>query len=293
MNKKIVIEGLKLKGYDVELIYREKNGITKQGLINKSAGNVCPVLYIDDFEYLGDTEAIEKIAKIFDTAEIPAIAPDLNFISNFNEKSLRIAVCKRGNAGRDTLVRPFLDMDIYAVIQVFDDETTGMGTVKINKEILDTINKTNGTDYTPDDIIDKAIKQSIDEGFLIKPIIEMIKNLMREKGTPEEFLEILPPTPFPMYVITTQRKTHGAAAFLSTRHLDAVCALENVDKLFILPSSIHELIVVADKQNDLDAATLRQMVVEINGSEVLPEEVLTDSVYVYDAKTKEVTIANE
>ena len=60
--------------------------------------------------------------------------------------------------------------------------------------------------------------------------------------------------------------------------------------LYILPSSVHECIAVSTELGDPE--TLAEMVQEVNGSQVAPEEQLSDHVYHYDANTKEITLAD-
>lgn len=52
---------------------------------------------------------------------------------------------------------------------------------------------------------------------------------------------------------------------------------------YILPSSIHEILLVPDN-GDKTADDLRDMVREVNATQVSPEEKLTDNVYHYDSK---------
>ena len=52
---------------------------------------------------------------------------------------------------------------------------------------------------------------------------------------------------------------------------------------YILPSSIHEVILIPD-DGDMDVEFLLSMVVSVNKDGVLPEDKLTDSVYYYDAE---------
>ena len=52
------------------------------------------------------------------------------------------------------------------------------------------------------------------------------------------------------------------------------------DKLYILPSSIHEVILVPASQTD-NPAELAKIVQEVNLTEVAPDEVLSDSIYLY------------
>lgn len=59
---------------------------------------------------------------------------------------------------------------------------------------------------------------------------------------------------------------------------------------FILPSSIHEVILMKDN-GDMNAEELQRMVMEINRTQVAPEEVLSDEVYSYDYRQQKLTMA--
>lgn len=61
--------------------------------------------------------------------------------------------------------------------------------------------------------------------------------------------------------------------------------------LYVLPSSVHEVIVISTQAGEPD--DLQEMVQEINNSEVAPEERLSDSVYKFDSKVKELSIVAE
>lgn len=61
---------------------------------------------------------------------------------------------------------------------------------------------------------------------------------------------------------------------------------------FILPRSIHELLVVP-KQDGMELSDLESMVKEVNATQVAPEEKLSDHVYEYDAKEKELYRADK
>ena len=58
---------------------------------------------------------------------------------------------------------------------------------------------------------------------------------------------------------------------------------------YILPSSLHEIILMREDMAP-EMETLREMVQEINSTQVLVEDYLSDSIYYYDRNTKEVTI---
>ena len=60
--------------------------------------------------------------------------------------------------------------------------------------------------------------------------------------------------------------------------------------LFILPSSVHETIIVP-VDDTVSADTLREMVTEINEHQVVEEERLADNVYIYKRSRDTITIA--
>lgn len=59
-------------------------------------------------------------------------------------------------------------------------------------------------------------------------------------------------------------------------------AKELDDNLLILPSSRHEIIILKEATAS-DVDWLKGMVMEVNGTQVAPEDFLSDSVYFFDA----------
>ena len=87
----------------------------------------------------------------------------------------------------------------------------------------------------------------------------------------------------PMYVATNSKKLNGACVMLYDGLLRSFA--RKVGKSFyIIPSSIHEVILIPDTL-DMDIRYMKAMVKEVNGTEVSPDEVLSDNVYRYDIDT--------
>lgn len=92
-----------------------------------------------------------------------------------------------------------------------------------------------------------------------------------------------------LYVLSNKDRTYGASVILyDNTEILKDCLQKIKDEtnnhyagLYILPSSIHELIVVPDS-GDMDKNYLMQMVREVNSSEVRPEERLSDNVFYFD-----------
>ena len=91
-----------------------------------------------------------------------------------------------------------------------------------------------------------------------------------------------------MYVITNKQKMFGAGCVLYPDVLQSFSKRVNAD-IVILPSSIHELIFVPYKES-MDIKELRAMVKEINRTQVLEEERLSDSVYLYERTSGKIVI---
>ncbi len=83
----------------------------------------------------------------------------------------------------------------------------------------------------------------------------------------------------PIYVMMNISRTFGAAGLLNQTYLRQLSE-ELHHNLFILPSSIHELILTPDC-GYFSRSDLTDMVREINATQVKPEEVLSDHVYEY------------
>ncbi len=85
-----------------------------------------------------------------------------------------------------------------------------------------------------------------------------------------------------MFVLGNTMKLFGAAAVLYEGLLEQIRDRLGCN-LFILPSSVHEVILIPDDEQQ-EAEELLQMVCDINATQVEPEEVLTDSVYYFSRK---------
>ena len=92
-------------------------------------------------------------------------------------------------------------------------------------------------------------------------------------------------SPFTEYILTNTDAWDGAATMLYTNDI-AMLAEKKGSDIYILPSSIHELILIP--YEDIDVDSLCEMVCEINHSQVKDSEILSDNVYQYSRKDKKI-----
>ena len=88
-----------------------------------------------------------------------------------------------------------------------------------------------------------------------------------------------------LYVVTTRDMHYGSGVIAAGRAvLQRMGEALHTDEFFILPSSVHELLIVRD-DGAFTFDGLLSMVTEINATQVAPADRLTDNVYHYDCKT--------
>lgn len=107
-----------------------------------------------------------------------------------------------------------------------------------------------------------------------------------ERAALEDMLST--PSDIPLYLLSNHINTNGAIAMMYEGILKDFATVLDHD-LIILPSSIHEVLVVPYEE-ELCIEELKEMVRHINQTEVTKEEVLSDNVYLYSRKTDTISI---
>ena len=118
----------------------------------------------------------------------------------------------------------------------------------------------------------------------IKGMSEVLAELMGVEQAEMMGVGPVAPEDEQMYVATVPDKVHGAGVLAYENFMDMAAERAGGD-FFILPSSLHEVLIVPDNGN-VKLEDLENMVKEVNATQVAPQDKLTDSVYHYDSKEK-------
>ncbi len=127
----------------------------------------------------------------------------------------------------------------------------------------------------------------------IKSMNEVLLEMFEKDGMPREIAEMMlgeMPADRMMYVISNDRGINGAISMLYEDKLHSL-AMELENDLYILPSSVHEVIAVSVDMGE--PYELAQMVLEINMAQVALEERLSNQVYHYDKDLRKVSLATD
>lgn len=269
----------------------KNNGIILYGLVVlEKECNIAPTIYLESFykEYKAGKEIGEIVKEIIQICnnEQGVKNLDMNFFEDYKKVKNRIMVKLVNRKKNEELLKqipyiPFLDLAIifyYSIMNEYFDN----GSILIYKEHLKKWN------IDKDEFYQNAYQNTKEKlGCKIMNMAELITGLLNAPIENEEelFLENLRNS---MFVMTNKTKFQGACCMLFTDCLNEFA--EKIGKnFFILPSSIHELILVPDtgKENKKE---LCAMVKEVNETQVEPEEVLADHVYYYDKEQKKTSL---
>lgn len=157
----------------------------------------------------------------------------------------------------------------YAV----EDSVWGNASILIHNNHMDMWEQTVDTLYR---IAQSNMRKSMPE--LLLPMRELVEEMTGVKLDQTDEIR--------MYVLTNRAKLNGASALLYSDKIGKL-ADELQSDLLILPSSVHEVLLVPDdceQQYDF----FRQMVAEVNTTQVEPEEILSFSLYRYSRELAEI-----
>lgn len=289
----------------------KNNGIVLNSIIiSKKEKNLSPNIYLDELfkEYEQGREfsdLISEVIRIYEQSEQDENM-DMNFFLCYEQMRKRVAYKLIGYKKNENLLKSiphvvFLDMAIVfycfvpgkqlgnATILIYNNHLTLWG---ITKEELYEDAKKNTKQILPARIL--SIEKIMEEIFAedLKKEFCVLEDSCNSEIPEEEWFDKAAKQLLSsvidykknngMFVMGNKYKLFGAIAILYDGVLQAFSDQLSKD-VYILPSSIHEVILVPDNGEQL-AESLWKMVCEINETQVDPEEVLTDSLYLYSCK---------
>lgn len=278
------------KNHEVEVKEMIKNNSTVlTGLIIKEVdSNIAPTIYMNSgFEMYRDgtqmEELIEGYLRTYETNKLDNNV-SVEFFTDFEQAKERLTmklVNAEKNRERLKKLPHYLLGDLALIFQVqVEAAEFGTATITVQNEHINMWKKEIAT------LFDNAKRNmSKKQPVRIQSMFDVLSSMMGEI-TEEMFEEIN----LQMYVLSNETKINAASGIIFTEKIQEFADVHEAN-LFILPSSIHELILIPDS-GELDVEYLANMVREINATQVPPEEVLSDKVYYYDRNQKALMFAD-
>ncbi len=269
--KRVAAKVTELSGYETELKENEKTNGTKLGIGVRLNDGVYGIVYLPD-KYL-------KEAVYSNVTEV-----------NINDMAFYVLNVVKDKEDGAKAVK--MTEELFSDKEKFLENVTYM---LVNKEL----NNFGGTVLTPvagdlayeyklviDSDLVKIVRlkyQHLEKlGISLEELHEAaIKNTPRI--FPGEVMDIADAEPFPfgpsgfMYIASNNKRLNGAVSIMYPEVQKELCETLG-DEFYVIPSSVHEVLCVRDSEIPLD--NIKEMVKMVNDSVVLPEDKLSDTVFV-------------
>ena len=263
----------------------KNNGVELEGItISESGQKISPMIYLEEYYHIYEKgvelkEIVEDILRIYEKSK-NRIPPNPDFYKDFEKAETRV-VCKlinyKKNRKQLSKVPHIRCLDLALVFYyVMEEEDIGRGTILIYNSHLDMWG------ITKEQLYEKARRNT--PRLLPYEFAEMREFLEENFEDAEEVLE----EELPMYILSNRDHHFGAVNIIYDSVLAEV-GRRLEDDFYILPSSVHECIIVPAKAR-VTKNELKNMVWDINRTQVLPEEVLSDNVYFYERKIHKLSL---
>lgn len=262
----------------------KNNNVKKTGFaVMKEGADIGQCVYLDEFyrEYESDgmrfDEIVDEVYRMILGYERDV--PNVD-ISGFREwETVHGDIYpKLINAGENKELlekiphRLFLDLAVVYYAVARDHAQTEIGTILIYNGHMEKWGR------DEENLYQTALMNMRDDGEMYFENMEtVINNILPENVSLRD--ETLPHPHIDMYILTNRRKCYGASEILDRNTLRMV-AEKLGDGFIVLPSSVHETIMLSPKDGT-GYEKLAEMVKEVNDTQVCEEERLSYHVYVY------------
>ena len=262
----------------------KNNGIVLYSLtVLEDEINISATIYLEPYyevyEDTGMEYILDRLERVYEENK-PEQSFDISKILDYEsiKENLRAKLINY-ELNRDFLKevphRRFLDLAIVAYISLeMEEEIEGNATITVKNNLQQTWK------VDTEELIDTAL-ENIKGDVVVANMSEYVD--MSLFGDIENLFDI--------YVLTNRLKLHGAVAMLQKDRLKQFAEEQEKETLTILPSSIHECIIIDVEDELKNTKELREMVKEVNETVVSDQDILSNNVYIYNRTTDKITIA--
>ena len=259
MTKNDIVNELNKMGYEVREENVVKNGVEFLGIsIIDSDRYMIPVFYVEDIimkaEQSGATvkEIVRDMLKIHNDALRES--EELNKPIHFNREDF----LKRLYVGVQKESKEFEGIEKYLFLRM-EALNDAIYSAKISKNVLKNVD------------VDESEAWETAENNVKKET-----EIIQLSGFPMSAEEC------EMFVISNKSRFRGASAVLNKKVMKAFANLVNTKKIMVLPSSIHEMILIPCHDCEYDIESCSEIVKLVNENEVELTEQLTDRAYIIE-----------
>ena len=252
---------------NVELYEAKKNNVAKDAMRKKEV-KVSPMVYIEDWYnvYERDNDFVNIISSINNIFEATTPSEfDLDF-DNLNPDNLTARLVnydKNAERLENIVHERILDLAVELRYIVSNDDN-GISTFAVTNDILDKMGISKEEAFA-------KVKARLKRESVFSSMLSVMMGM--GIGLPIESFDE------PMYVLSNKAKVNGAISIYNTDILDKIMDDMELDEMFIIPSSIHEVLII--NTNLIEVDELENIIRTVNTDILKAEEFLSDRAYKY------------
>lgn len=275
------IEGCTMEAQET----KKNNGVVLHGIrIIDPESNIAPIIYLDEVfkDYQNGRRFEEIVTAVFENYEKNRLIVDFDVRDIMDYERVKEKICYKviNTALNKELLAdiphvPFCDLSVVFYVRIDSIPEQG-GSVMIHNRFLAEWGVDTDTLFE----IARSNTQRLLEGKVV-PMSDIIADILNDEDCRAEGL--LPDEDCCMYVATNREKMNGAAVFLYDSLLSGFADKIGKD-FYIIPSSIHELILLPDVPK-INPEHIKGMISEVNSMSVKEEEILSYNLYRYRRET--------
>lgn len=282
--------------YNVSMRDIEKNnGIVLTGLIiNDGKTNISPTIYLDYYfdQYAAGHSIDSLVDEIIEKYNRFSMEDnfDISVFTDFEQAKNKLVMKVVNHDSNENLLQnvphvKYMDLDVVFMV-LLESDNLETSSILVRNAHLDLWGK------TPDDLYKIAYKNTKELlGTNIKSLSDVVQELWGKNSAELNTPFVVEPDPLDptasMYVITNNIKLYGATNMLYDDVLDELATKLGTD-LIIIPSSVHEVLALP-ATIDSDLTYIKELVGEVNSTEVDPEDILSNNLYMYNVKAHKLT----
>ena len=248
---------------------------------------VYPKSYFENSEGLTVDEIIQEIVRVGCT-----VNDDINL--DFNNIKDNV-IFQLVNAEKNKELLKNVPHRMFTNLAIIYRWVVGQNEESVNSSIISNqLTKVKMDNISEEELFDLAYKNT--KRLLpptVLPIEKSMNKLFKEQDFSDKEIEMMIgylesiPEDKKMYIISNSSNINGATSIIYLKDTLGEIADRIDSDLYVIPSSVHEVIVVSDKH--FSELNLKEIVKEVNITEVADTEILSDSVYFYDRIQTELT----
>ncbi len=259
----------------------KNNNVSLTGIVvMKESDNVAPTIYLEEpyRQYQdGSTlqEIVDEIATLYEK-QTHNVKVDMDFFRDFSMVKDRIYHKVINYDKNRKLLEdiPYFRWHDLAIIFYYamEEAAFGRASIMLHNSHLDMWGRSAEEVYC---VAKENMRQSMPE--LLMPMQKLLEDVAGIKAGERDL---------PLYVLTNKSRMFGASAMLYSNKIGELATKLN-SNLLILPSSVHEVLLLPDDQVQ-EYDFYKEMVREVNTTQVDPEEILSFNLYRYEREKEEI-----